>query len=91
MCEGVEYPEGIDSYAFQKSKSILCESTPEVLKSYTWDAVLSELNTHAPTLIQVLRGIVQVKCRVRSSTLQKERRPSEKAVLGVCDAIILKI
>ena len=48
----------------RKGKSILRESTPEVLKSFTWDAVLSELNTHVPTLIQVLRGIVQVKSRV---------------------------
>ena len=83
MCEGVEN----SIMCSRKGKSLLRESTPEVLQSFTWDAVLSELNTHVPTIIQVLRGIVQVKRRVQSSTLQKARsyRPSEKSCFrGLC-------
>ncbi len=64
------------------------------MKSFTWDALLTELDVHAPTFIQVLKGIVQVKRRLRLQVaLKKKRRtykPSEKAVLGVCASIVLK-
>ena len=75
----------------KKRKSILHGATPESVKSFSWGILLSELDTFAPTFTKVLRGIVQVKRRVRIANKgRKSWRPSEEAVVGVCAAIMLR-
>ncbi len=78
----------------KKNQSILRSSSPECLRSFTWDALLAELDTYAPNLKAVLRGAVHVKRRIRPLIGRKKpaksHRPSEEAILCVCAAIILK-
>lgn len=78
----------------RKHKSVFRNATPEYLKSFTWDTLLLELDSRAPIFSRVLRGIIQVKCRIRNRTPQKKgrkcSRSSEEAVLGVCAAIMLR-
>ena len=73
----------------KQSKSVLRNPTAESLINFTWEKLLSELDTCAPTFMHILRGIVQVKRRERKP-VKRVYRPSEKAVLGVCAAIMLK-
>ena len=73
----------------RRSKSVLRNPTAESLINFTWEKLLSELDTCAPTFMHILRGIVQVKRRERKP-VKRSYRPSEKAVLGVCAAIMLK-
>ena len=70
------------------AKSILQNSSPESLKSFSWDGLIAELDSHAPTLTTILRGAVQVKRRV--SVGQKKNRSDDDVVLCVCSAILLK-
>lgn len=70
----------------RKNKSVLRDTTPKSVKS-SWKTLLCELGTHAPIFTQVLRGIMQVKRRIRTTKPRKKSsRPSEEAVVGVCAA-----
>ena len=48
-----------------KTRSMLRDSTPEAVNSFSWEAVVGELEVHTPTLYQLLKGMVEVKRRVR--------------------------
>lgn len=75
----------------RKNKSVLRDTTPKSVKSFSWKTLLCELGTHAPIFTQVLRGIMQVKRRIRTTKPRKKSsRPSEEAVVGVCAAIMLR-
>ncbi len=76
----------------KKTSSTLRSAKPEALENFSWDTLVAEVETHAPTLLQVLRGIADVKHRVRkgSKPKLKSTRPSNTAVVGVCAAILLR-
>ena len=46
-------------------RSLLRSSSPEVLSTFSWDALIAELQLHASTLLQVLKGSIEVKRYVR--------------------------
>ena len=48
-----------------KPRSMLRDSTPEAVNSFSWEAVVGELKVHTPTLYQLLKGMVEAKRRVR--------------------------
>lgn len=72
----------------KKNWSILRDSSVSTLMSFTWDTLISELSVHAPTFLEMLRGIVQVKQSLREKGQSQE--PCENAVVGICAAIMLK-
>ena len=73
----------------QKQKNlILRNTTPNNLKLFTWNKLIFELDTPAPTFIRVLRVMIQVRHTARPAV--KSYCPSEMAILGVCAAIFLK-
>lgn len=75
----------------KKNWSILRDSSVSTLMSFTWDTLISELSVHAPTFLEVLRGIVRVKHRVRGKKARaRTSKPRENAVVGICAAIMLK-
>ena len=64
------------------NSSILNKSEPtEMLQSFTWMDLESEIHQHAPLLYLILMAI----------TKTKQPRPNRSAVLCVCASIILKI
>ncbi len=87
----------------RKTGSILRSAAPEDLKSFSWDTIVAEAQTRAPTLFQILKGTVEVKRRVtwsKSKTTSKPGekgqpkvrscRPTQAAVIGVCSAVLLR-
>ncbi|KAL5469317.1 hypothetical protein EMCRGX_G030565 [Ephydatia muelleri] len=66
-----------------------------VLTHFSWESVVKDLLTHAPTLHKLLKGMVQVK-RKRTKATDKHsnakasRYLSTDAVLGVCASILLR-
>ena len=82
--------------------SILRNSTSQAMASFTWESIVDELKTHAPTLLAILRGCVTVRRRVRvgfakATPARRQRRWKRKsnrcpeiAVLGLCAAILLR-
>ncbi len=69
------------------SPSILRETEPEVLQSFTWESLIEELNVKAPTLLNVLRSCVAKK-PVKPG--RRSYRVKEEAVIGICAAILLR-
>lgn len=79
----------------RNTKSLFRDSSLESVQSFSWDAAATELETQAPLLTAVLRGIVCVKRRVRVRKLRRRKkqashRPSDTAVLCICAAIMLR-
>lgn len=60
--------------------SILSNQSVDAMKIFTWDALLIELQSHAPLLYSLLT----------SCTHTRRPRPNRNAVIGVCAAILLK-
>ena len=56
--------------------SMLRNDEREQLSSFSWDALIKELSTHAPIL--------------KECTKTKVKRINEQAVIGVCAGILLK-
>ena len=78
VCTQFSFPAG----------SLLRNKSVDTIRMFSWDAVVSDLQKHAPTLVDVLRGCVEVKRRKRSE--KKLRQPSSSAVISVCGAILLR-
>ncbi len=85
----------------KKTSSVLCNPSPEAVKTFSWEAVVSKVQAYAPTLFQFLKGTVHVKRHVsrkqkaaleKGSRKQKHKtnRPSEVAIIGVCAAVLLR-
>ncbi len=85
----------------KKTSSVLRNPSPKAVKTFSWEAVVSEVQAYAPTLFQFLKGTVHVKRRVsrkqkkaleKSSRKQKHKtnRPSEVEIIGVCAAVLLR-
>ena len=71
------------------SGSLLRDNSNDAIKVFSWDAVATDLQNHAPTLYNVLRGCVDVERR-SYSTRRAPKRPSSSAVISVCGAILLR-
>ncbi len=56
--------------------SVLRSTAPDVLKRFTWVTVVAEVQAHAPTLLQMMKGITDVKRRVLSSKKSKTTHKS---------------
>lgn len=69
--------------------SRLRESSIEAVKSFSWSDIAAELERHAPTLFNVLKGCVGVKPRKRLSS-KRSKRPNQLIILCVCGAILLR-
>lgn len=70
----------------KKYGSILRTTDPAVLQSFTWDAVVADIQACAPTLVKVLKGLVQTKRRVRSKlkvAVSGHRLSSDTAIIRV--------
>ena len=75
----------------KKNPSLFRDAAPDSVKSFSWGALIAELENCAPIFTQVLRGIVQVKRRTRvSRTPRKKGNPSDEAIIGVCAAVMLR-
>ena len=84
----------------QKEMSAMCsKKKPSVLRGteaddlllFSWEKLEAETQAVAPTVHQILRGMVEVKRRVRTSCATKHNyRPSNVAVFGMCVAISLR-
>ena len=61
-------------------ESMLKSQDVDDLSTFTWDGVHSELEEHAPTLLQILHGC----------TTFRIPRPNQKAVIGLCAAVLCK-
>lgn len=69
--------------------SLLRDPSVAAIKSFSWDAVAADLESHAPTLFRVLQGCVDVKSRSRS-TRRASKRPNSTIALCVCGSILLR-
>lgn len=78
----------------RNNKSLLCDSSELALKAFTWNSLISELKVRAPIFSRVLRGMVEVKRRLRVPQKRQKKtrssRPSEDAIFCVCAAVILR-
>lgn len=75
----------------KKKPSLLRGAQAEDLLSFSWDKLEAETQALAPTLHGMLRGMVEVKRRVRTSRNTKHTyRPSNAAILGMCVTILLR-
>ncbi len=64
----------------EKTGSILSSKHVSDLKEFTWDKLLTELDSHAPVLHSILKMCTQTR----------RRRPNRSAVIGMCVAILLR-
>ncbi len=68
----------------KKTNSMLCSAEPEALENFSWDTLVAEVEAHLPTLLQMLRGIADLKrrvCKGRKLKL-KSTRPSTQQSLA---------
>ena len=77
---GREIRKDIRHISSSKTPSCLRYSSPEDLCTFTWDKLLTELSTGAPTLLEILRAATRKRIP-RSNTI---------GVICMCAGIILK-
>lgn len=73
----------------RKSASFIRDPAIDSLKRFSWDAIANEVQRLAPTLHQVLKGIVNVK-RYKGSSKRRSNQPTNTAVLGICASILMR-
>ncbi len=73
----------------QGEPSILRDSSKKALQSFQWDTLMGELKAKAPTLLKLLQGCIRTKRR-RASAKGRSYAADEKAVIGLCAAILLR-
>ena len=80
-----------------KSNSCLRQRSITALSSFTWDKLLSEMASVAPTVLQILQGCATVKRRkrlakkgIRKGKMPKSSARKDSAVVGMCTAILLR-
>lgn len=71
----------------QKTASVLRDLSSEAMQSFTWDTLVEELKTKAPTLLQMIRECVRTKRRQVSA---RSYIVDENAIIGLCTAILLR-
>ena len=76
---GRELSREIRPMASDHAKSILQSQNPDDLKQFKWDTLLCELSKYAPVLSRLLL----------LTTKTKRPRLNQKAVIGVCAAILI--
>ena len=76
---GREFSREIRAMASDRAKSILQSQNPDDLKQFKWDTLLCELSKYAPVLSRLLL----------LATKTKRPRLNQKAVIGVCAAILI--
>ena len=60
------------------------------LHSFSWEKLVDELRSKAPTLHSLLSACAEVKRRERGTKGKKIYRTSPSAVVGVCASILLR-
>ena len=75
--------------SWNNSGSLLRNSSVEVIKSFSWDAVAADIQMHAPTLSKVFKGCVDIQRR-GYCTSKAPHRPNSVIALCVCAAVMLK-
>ena len=73
----------------RSNPSILRNKSPAAMETFNWDLIISELKARAPTLLQLLKGFVEVKQR-RVSAKGKARQLPDNATISICSAILLR-
>ena len=79
-----------------KTNSCLRQQDLAAMQIFTWDSLVSELESNAPTLHQVLKACVTVSRRQRaqkrcgSKKKVRSHHPESAAVLGLCAAVLLR-
>lgn len=76
---GRELAREIQVMSSDDAKSILQSSNPDDLKEFKWDTLLCELSKYAPVMSRLLL----------LATKTKRPRLNQKAVIGVCAAILI--
>lgn len=86
----------------KKTNSILRKSTPQTVRTFSWEDITQEVRDKTPTMYHILKGCVEVKRRTRKlkprcrkpANKGKKRsgqnKPSATAVIGLCAAILLR-
>jgi len=46
-------------------EEVLMKSTPEAVRTFSWDDIAQDVKKHAPTFSKLLSGIASVKRRLR--------------------------
>ena len=59
------------------------------LQSFSWDAIISDIEMHAPTLYGVLRVCAEVRKR-QKGVKRAHSQVNLRAVIGVCGAVFLR-
>ena len=72
-----------------KCNSVLHNSSPETLQSFSWESLLDELQDATPTLLYLLRSCATVRWPP-SKSRKKTYRNRETAIVGLCTAILLQ-
>ena len=91
---GRQVQKEMSAMCSKKKPSVLRGDQLQDLKDFTWEMLEDEAKLVAPTLHRILKGMVEVKRRIRcpKSTRSKKRvyGPSNTAVMGMCMVILLR-
>lgn len=77
---GLSLQHEIASLCSDKVNSVLRDKSAQAIETFSWEAVIEEMKTRAPTLLSLLE----------SCTKTKKARKNKKAVIGVIAAILCK-
>ncbi len=70
----------LTSMCSDRAQSVLKSHSTTTLKEFTWSTLMTELSSHAPILVSILKSCTE------TCTLRQNRN----AVIGVCCAVLLK-
>ena len=77
---GLSLKQEVASLCSTKKSSFLQDKSVEALETFSWEAIIEEMKSRAPTLLSVLN----------SCTETRHARKNRKAVIGIITAILCK-
>ena len=84
-------------YVHKEMKAVCLKKNGSILRSnehlncFSWSDILSDVEVHAPTLVQLLKCISEVKHYVRSSDVSlAKKNKSNDFTAGLCLSILLR-
>lgn len=84
-----EIQKELTTMVSKKNGSILRDMSRDGYAKFSWDSLITELEKHAPVLLQFLTGCVHVQRRVRKK-VKKNCSPKKNSIVGLCAAILLR-
>lgn len=85
-----EIQKELTTMVSKKKQSLFRNKCRDGFTKFSWESITEELQKHAPILLKLLNGCIDVKRRKRKVKNPGKNRPKIDSIVGLCASIILR-